>query len=139
MSDKRTGLTQREKHDAFKVMAEQFASRLEKGDFIAAHVVAFSFLEDRISAMHAVRVSESGSRARGFTPFGQRVSLLLKAGDLSPEEAGELKACADTRNGLFHTAMWNLDGFTAEESQRTFALARSADKYRRRQKLALGK
>ncbi|MCL4750475.1 MAG: hypothetical protein KJ015_09955 [Myxococcales bacterium] len=131
-------LTQEEKQAAFEDLATTYKRCLAAGEHIAAHVLAFSFLEDRITAMDAVRHARAGLKYDKHRAFSVMLEALAYAGDLTSEEVQQFKAVAKVRNGLIHQAMWNQKRFTAAKAAEVFRFARMADRCRRRQKKMLG-
>jgi hypothetical protein len=136
---KRTDLSQTGKHLAFRQMAKTYQSALTQGNHIGAHVIAFSYLEDRITAMDVVRCSVANLNRRAWVEFGRMVGRLQSAGDVPADLGKQLRDAAQERNRLFHAAMWNLTCFSAEAAADVFALARKADLARKAQKKRLGK
>ena len=135
----RTKLTHGELEPGFREMAEAFKSYLSRKEYLAAYVVAFSFLEDRIGAMHAVRCKNEALKPSRRAPFVEMVDRLQLAGDLAPELAKKFRAASKRRNQLLHGAMWNLGAVRASSAEDTEKLARDADRARSKQKRRLAR
>jgi hypothetical protein len=120
----------------FEKMAERVGYYLEEGETLAAYVVAFSFLEDRVGAMHAERCRVDGVVPAQRMGLTRKIRALKQAGDLDSELAEACCLKAQERNGLFHNAMWNLDGFTPEVARSVYRAARDVNNARGRQQRA---
>ncbi len=117
----------------FAKMAERISHYLEEENTLAAYVVAFSFLEDRVGAMHAERCRVDGVIDNRNMGLSRKIGVLERAGDLSPDLVDRCRTANQQRNDLFHNAMWNLDGFTQEAAGNIYALARELNNARGRQ------
>ena len=111
-------------------------------NYIAAYVVAFSILEDRIKAMYVVSFREKYGRdpqpGAVEEGFGKLVNSLLHLQYVTKEVADELRAEAVNRNQMLHTAMWKLDAFTPESVKRVKTILRKIDLMLRKKKRELG-
>ena len=121
----------------FAKMAEHFQNHIQQGDWLAAYVVAFSFLEDRVGALYAERCRVD-SEVEARTSLKKKVNALEQAGDVEAELANRCRAKVQERNDLLHNAMWNLDGFTQEAAQQVERAARDMNNARERQARAFG-
>jgi aspartokinase len=131
---KKHGGSQYDKYVAFKAAYAAVKRHQTEGNVLAAYVVAFSIIEDRINALyfmwqrHATGVEPTERQMH--KPFAAKVRSLHKVAALSAEVADRLLREASDRNALFHSAMWNLDQFTSEALDRVVALARDLEKIR---------
>jgi hypothetical protein len=133
-AQKRSEHSQDAKRIAFAEMAKTYLSYVAAGNLIGAHVIAFSFLEDRITAMDVVLGRTTGRDGSKYDTLYRRVNRLVAESDLSSDLASAIRAAADERNRLVHAAMWNLTAFSAEGANAVLALAREVDAARKRQK-----
>ena len=142
MQMSRAAATQQDKYVAFRTAYQNITHYREQKNFIAAYVVAFSLIEDRIRAMFVVRHRATDGKEltdkQIAASFSSHVCLLSKEGDIQPDDAVCLLEEAKQRNKLMHTAMWNLNAFTEESVERVIKLTRVADRYRQTQKKKLG-
>ena len=138
----RISASQQDKYVAFKTAFQNITHYREQKNFIAAYVIAFSLIEDRIRAMFVVRhraiTGNDPTTNKINKSFAGNVCQLGKVGDIQPEDAARLLGEAKQRNELLHTAMWELNAFTEESVERVIKLTRVVDGYRRAQKKKLG-
>lgn len=127
-----------EKQPIFRNMVETYKQLRDEGNHIGAYVVAFSYLEDRITAMDVVRNRVDEVEQKRFSPLVKMAARLQLKGDLPAELAKDVEEIARERNDLFHRAMWNFKNFTQERAKKVFRVAKSVDNARRRQKTQLG-
>jgi|APSaa5957512622_1039677.scaffolds.fasta_scaffold109094_2 hypothetical protein len=130
----RSSLTQQQKFIAFKNAFSTYSHYTSRGEHLAAFVVAFSILEDRVGGMWIVRKGIAGESSSGFTPFTRKLKYLFKHGDIGVQERKDWEAAAWNRNAKLHNAMWNLGEFSADDCETILKCARSADRLRRQQK-----
>jgi isocitrate dehydrogenase kinase/phosphatase len=126
--------SQDEKRITFAAMAKTYEECIAAANFIAAHVIAFSYLEDRVTAMDIVLGRANGASRNGHDQIANRVKRLKAAGDLPAKLTDHILDAAKTRNALFHAAMWNLSVFSAENAKEVLSLGRDVDNARKRQK-----
>ena len=134
----RASATQQDKHVIFKTAYQNITHYREQKNFIAAYIIAFSLIEDRVRAMFVVR----HSTATGTKPtiskingsFANHVRQLSKSSDISSEDSSRLLEEAKQRNELLHAAMWNLNAFTEGSVDRVTKLSRVVDACLRKQK-----
>jgi hypothetical protein len=138
MVDERNNASQQERYIAFKTAFGILKHYEQTENFIAAYVIAFSILEDRIKAMYVVGFRHKEQRepkpekiTEGFTKL---VSKILRLNYISLELANELRAEAEKRNDLLHAAMWKIDAFTLDSLTTVKKLVRTVDKALRDQK-----
>jgi hypothetical protein len=134
---KRNENSQEEKRASFARMATTYKECIAAQNFIAAHVLAFSFLEDRITAMDVVLGRTQEVDRSGYSRLSQRLKRLEQSSDLCSDLAKRIQDAGDKRNALIHAAMWNLSVFSAENAHEALALAREADNARGKQKKRL--
>ncbi len=120
-----------EKQIEFRRMAETYKECIKAKYFLAAYVIAFSFLEDRVMAMDIARPDYVKPRGKEHTAFKVRLGRLEDW--LSPELMKHLPLAADERNSLVHAAMWNLSVFSADNANVIYRLAQKVDAARGRQ------
>ena len=128
-------LTQQEKHISFKKAFETVSAYVSNKNYIGAYVVAFSILEDRITASYLLLLDymEKERPAVGkHIPFGDKLKALREGGVVELIDVEEYRNCAKDRNGKLHAAMWNLDAFTDGDCATVIKLARKADKLSRK-------
>ena len=136
---KHKNLKPAEAHLGFKEMGRTYKEALDNGNFLGAYVIAFSYLEDRVTAMDVVRGDVQGMKPEGFMPFSARVERLRYADDLALELAKTLLAEAKSRNDLVHGAMWNIANISAVDASRAMSLGRHVENARKAQKRRLGR
>ena len=139
----RASSTQQDKYVAFKTAYQNITHYREQKNFIAAYIVAFSLIEDRIRAMFVIwYLATEGKKPTDkqiASSFSNHVRLLSKEGDIQPDDVARLLEEAKQRNELLHAAMWNLNAFTEESVDRVTKLSRTVDGFRKKQKRELGK
>lgn len=132
----RTKASQQEKYVAFKTAFQTVSAHRDQKNFLAAYVVAFSVIEDRIRAAYVVWYrARSGAvpNDRQLTAgFAWLVTSLRSAQLIDADLARDLRDEAANRNTLLHAAMWNLNAFTDDAVCRAVALARRTDRECRR-------
>jgi hypothetical protein len=132
MAIERKNASQQEKYIAFKTAYGMLKHYEETENYIAAYVIAFSILEDRIKAMFAVSFHYKNSYAPQPDDFKSTfVSLVNKVSHwqfLTSDTADKLKSEADNRNKLLHAAMWRLDAFTPDTVKRVKHLVNVVEK-----------
>lgn len=123
----------KQKHASFKRAFETITSCREQKNMLAAYVVTFSVIEDRLRALYVVWYR---SRNGGMDPsskkirdgFKRLVATLTREKVIQVELSNLLLEEAKRRNSLLHAAMWNLDGFTDQIADEVMKLARMIDK-----------
>jgi hypothetical protein len=125
-----------QKQATFKQAFDAVNQYKDAGNFLAAYVVSFSVIEDRLRALYVVwyrsNKNTEPTQKQVNAPFSQLVSSLLKSKMISVIDAEQLSAEARRRNELIHSAMWNLDGFTLDKVISAIELARVIDKTARK-------
>jgi len=136
--------SQHDKYIAFKKVFETITHYLDQDNFLAAYVITFSLIEDRIRAMYVVQY-RCVNEGKEPTPklinasFANHVRLLQAAGVIPQADSILLLEEDKIRNEQLHAAMWNLNAFTRLAVEQALGLARLADKHRRAQKRLLEK
>ena len=109
-------LNPKQKFEKFKSAYSKLNEYIESGEYIAAHVIAFSILEDRVLANRLTCEELSGEFIdakinKNKIPFDKSIGKLLqmKVVDINLHE--QLSACGKERNEFIHQAMWRLDEF----------------------------
>ena len=138
MGKNRNNLDQEEKRIVFKEAFENIKRHQADGNYLAAYVVAFSVVEDRLRAMYCVWYkSENGEPPTDRqiqSPISKITKILLKEKIIGVHEAEEILSEAKSRNKLFHSAMWNLNDFTDDVLKRVLVIARNVDRFSKRQR-----
>lgn len=142
MTEERVNASQQEKYATFKQAYEMITHYEKESNFIAAYVLAFSILEDRIKAMYVVSFRHKEKREPKPEAINEGFSLLVnkihRNQYINTELLNALKAEALSRNDLLHAAMWKFDAFTIDAVIRIKQLIRVVEKARREQKKKVG-
>lgn len=141
---KKDRLTPPEQREHFARAVETVHHYLAAGNFIGAYVVAFSILEDRITAMYVTCLQEEAGRAnqadcQRHQRLAEKMGLLVSRGVITVTNKEQWLAIANERNRKLHDAMWNLDEFQAADVERIIEAARQASNLRKVQKRAQAK
>ena len=108
------------KYKTFKQAFDEVAMHKEKKNFLAAHIVAFSILEDRVTASYVLcfRAINNANPPKyerlHKIPFKQFLEFLLGMGAIHEDLYDSLLKAAHKRNELLHQAMWRLSAFNAK-------------------------
>lgn len=130
-------LSQQQKHETFKTAYDTYKKHRENQNYIGAFVVAYSVLEDRITAAFVLAHQVKGLKCPPKPErknFQEKISKLHTEKFLDDECAKCYKDSATTRNQKIHAAIWNLNEFSAEDCEKVIRLAREADKLSRKLK-----
>lgn len=120
--------TQREKYLGFKAAVETYNSYVHRGEHLAAFVIAFSILEDRLTACYMLACDRAGvPRPAGFVTFDTKVNALAHGRHIVSATAADWRSAGRERNRLLHAAMWDLGAATAGACAAAMKRARSAD------------
>lgn len=109
-------MTAQEKYAIFKYAYNSLNSFIAKKDFLAAHALAFSILEDRVLAAR-VQCGEiiegplNSSIVKNKIPFEKSINKLFTLEIITKDIYAELVKHADERNEFLHQAMWRLNDF----------------------------
>ena len=105
------------KYEIFRAAYDRVNRYKEAKDFLAAHVLSFAILEDRVTAAYVVayRVINKEDPPKmnelGKLRFKQLLDLLLGMGVMKMELHESLANAAIKRNELMHEMMWRLNAF----------------------------
>ena len=108
------------KYEIFKAAYDRVNLYKEKKDFLAAHVLSFSILEDRVTAAYVVvyrlmnREDPPKYESLGKLRFKDLLDLLLRMGVLKIDLHQRLLNAAYKRNELLHEMMWRLNAFNSK-------------------------
>lgn len=124
------------KYATFKKAYDNVNFFTESGNFIAAFVLCFSILEDRLCA--AVIVCSRAHKRKinedkvSKMPFKQRIDLLLAMKAIDDDLYERLEKAAHLRNDLMHKMMWRLDVFNASHIRSFRSLINELQKIQRK-------
>ena len=134
----RNSATQQEKFIAFQRAYRSILLYQESENFIAAYVLAFSVLEDRIKAMYVVGFLDKQQRPpkqdqidQGFLKL---TSKLKHINYISLDFYNKLYDEALKRNELLHSTLWNADAFTSEAVNSLLVLVKESDRLLKKKK-----
>ena len=137
---KKHELTRQEQGITYKKTYEEYYARLRANDWLAAFLIAFGLLENRIKTMyHDEREfrneSELGTNGNAtiHRPFKNQVNYLELHGRLRVEEAEEVRLCGVTRNEIIHNLVWAAGEVDLELCKKTIILENKARNARKRQ------
>ena len=114
--DDHVNMTQQEKYQAFKKAYGKLNEYIVSEEYLAAHVVAFSILEDRVLATRI----QCGEIAEGpldpkinknKIPFEKSLKKIFTLHVINSEFYAQLVLLGDERNTFIHQAMWRLEQF----------------------------
>lgn len=126
----------KEKYVTFKRAFDTIKTYREQKNYLAAYVVSFSVIEDRVRALyvkwhHATKMaSPSDKQVNGS--FSGLVTTLAANDAITTELAGFLKKEAVRRNELLHAAMWNLNALSDDLVEEVIKIARDINNADRR-------
>lgn len=116
-------------------MSARFKEWNANGNSLGAYVLAFSYLEDRLTAMYVVRQGQLGdTEPSPNDSIAEKTRLLLWSGDLDNKLAQSIFREAKKRNSIVHDAMWSESKYAGKAAERVFDVARQTDKARKRQR-----
>lgn len=129
--------SQKKKFEEFKKAYATLKILMHDEAYLAAYVIAFSILEDRLKALLAVnikhtenRVIDKRDKTQGLVEI---VKKLVDAAEISKKLGDEIRESAKERNALLHASMWHLDEFDNNKIERITKLVRELDKARKQQ------
>jgi hypothetical protein len=137
---RKDSLSPQEQRANFAKAFDTYQHYLNTENYLAAYVVAFSILEDRINSMyltcHQVVLVDRPITVDDVARLGlgSKLKFLLMHGVIGMEEKEAWLNMANDRNSKFHAAMWRLDEFQKEHAQAVVECVRKADTARRMQK-----
>lgn len=139
---RKDALSPQEQRANFARAFDTYQHYLTTENYLAAYVVAFSILEDRVNAMYLTCFEAVTGQTATIDDavrlgFGNKLKYLLTNGVIGPAERDAWSNLANDRNSKFHAAMWRLDEFQKEHAQAIIECARKADAARRMQKSRL--
>lgn len=109
-------LNPKQKFEKFKGAYSKLNEYIASGEYIAAHVIAFSILEDRVLANRLTCEELIGEFIdvkinKNKIPFDKSIGKLLQMKVVDKNLHEQLSACGKERNEFIHQAMWRLDEF----------------------------
>lgn len=97
-------------------------------NYVAAYLLAFSLLEDRIRAMYVVLIRDFRKQVIKETTIRQRISEVIKTlhqnNEITSEEKNQLTKLFYLRNKLAHSSMWHLHTFRPSDVQDVMSMYR---------------
>jgi hypothetical protein len=108
--------TQKEKYEKFRVAFSKLNDFVNLKQYLAAHVIAFSILEDRVLAAR-IQCGELTNNPldkkanKNKIPFEKSANRLHEWGVINDELFTSLIKCGNERNEFIHQAMWRLNDF----------------------------
>jgi hypothetical protein len=138
---KKHELSPKEQQARIRDTYTEFYACLDEEDWMRAYIIAYGLLESRITTMYGDERKfrqnqglEAGSNLEKHRPFQTQVNYLELHERLRPDEAEEIRACGQTRNGILHDLVWAQGEITAELCMHTLGLEKKAKNARDRQK-----
>lgn len=113
-------LSPKEKYEIFRNAYSRLNALAKSGDFLSAHVIAFSILEDRVLAarLQCYELANNNTLNPKIDvnkiPFDKSVKKLLEIKVIDEKLHKSLLESGDERNEFFHQAMWVLAKFNLE-------------------------
>jgi hypothetical protein len=126
-----------QKYLVFKAAYSKLNEYVENNEFLAAHVIAFSILEDRVLATR-IQCDELVNGAldkkivKNKIPFEKSVKKLLELEVIDSTLHDSLLACGHDRNEFLHQAMWRLADFNKKSVLNLRANINAIEKMRRK-------
>lgn len=124
------------KYETFKKAYDNVNFFTESGNLIAAFVLCFSILEDRLCAAvvicsraHKRKINEDNVSKM---PFKQRIDLLLAMKAIDDDLYERLENAAHLRNDLMHKMMWRLGVFNTSQIKTFRSLINELQKVQRK-------
>jgi len=114
--ENQVALTPRQKFEKFRAAYAKLNQYIASEEYIAAHVIAFSILEDRVLA-NRLTCEELKNEIldkkinKNKIPFDKSIRKLLEIKVIDENLQKQLSACGKERNEFIHQAMWRLDEF----------------------------
>jgi hypothetical protein len=114
--ENQVALTPRQKFEIFRAAYAKLNEYIKSEEYIAAHVIAFSILEDRVLA-NRLTCEELKNEIldkkinKNKIPFDKSIRKLLEIKVIDENLQKQLSACGKERNEFIHQAMWRLDEF----------------------------
>ena len=134
----RSQLSPTEKYLGFKKAHDTFRTYRERGEFLAAYVVAFSIFEDRVRSCYLLAHDLARKSAPpGHSTHYKKVQLLESADLIPKDQANTWRKSGDDRNRILHAAMWAPDAVTDADCTAAITLAKEAERLVKRLKRTL--
>jgi hypothetical protein len=134
--------SQMDKYESFKEAYGSLKKLFEDEAYIAAYVIAFSIMEDRLTAMYVVAQRCNGIAdtdiLKGYIPLSDKLKALLRLEHIEKHLYDDILKQANLRNQLFHAAMWRLEEFTEEAVASLIDVMKATDNARKAQKRKFG-
>lgn len=129
-------LSPSEKYLVFRSAHSKLNAYIANGEFLAAHVIAFSILEDRVlSARLQCQELVSGpinsKIDKNKIPFEKSAKKLLQLTVIDSQLYDSLVASAAERNEFIHQAMWRLADFNKKSILNLRATINAIEKKRK--------
>lgn len=129
-------LTQTEKHLSFKKAFGSINHYVEQKNFLAAYIIAFSILEDRLLASYIVCYKHKNKedlslRKLDNVALSQLIGKLHYIKVINIEFTNHLVELSNERNILIHLMMWKLDEFNLESVDKVRQAITKIEKSRR--------
>ena len=127
-------MTGTQKQQVIKAAFDRLNAYLTSKDFLAANIIAFSILEERVltAYIHCFQAKNKTtalpSQKVNKEKFSKAVDELLGMGVIDATMAHDLKNAANVRNTQIHQLVWQLDAFTASQAKKYMALIRKLDR-----------
>ena len=133
-TQKALAMTGAQKQQVIKAAFDRLNAYLTSKDFLAANIIAFSILEERVltAYIHCFQAKNKTtalpSQKVNKEKFSKAVDELLGMGVIDATMAQDLKNAANVRNTQIHQLVWQLDAFTASQAKKYMALIRKLDR-----------
>ena len=136
-SEDDNNLSPSKKYVIFKTAYTKLNEYIANNEFLAAHVIAFSILEDRVLATRIqcdefVNGAIDSKIVKNKIPFERSVKKLLELNVINSTLHDSLLASAKERNEFLHQAMWRLADFNEKSVLNLRANINAIEKMRRK-------
>jgi hypothetical protein len=136
-SENDNNLPPAKKYLVFKTAYSKLNEYVENNEFLAAHVIAFSILEDRVLAARIqcdeiVNGAPDKKIVKNRIPYEKSVKKLLELEVIDLTLQDSLLACGHERNEFLHQAMWRLADFNKKSVLNLRANINAIEKMRRK-------
>jgi hypothetical protein len=127
-------LSPAEKAEVFKSAYANVQQFIESKNYLAANVLAFALLEDRIHAawvgckMAKNKTPKPTIREVNRNRFADTIRDLKELGAIDDSLAQALHSAAHERNRQTHEMIWRLQSFTKKSAENCVRLARKLDR-----------
>lgn len=112
-----------EKYEVFKKAYDNVITYLEEKNFLAANILAFAILEDRVLAAYFECYNKNKNtdlmthNTINRLKFSTVVKNLQKMGVIEEKLKSDLLNAADERNRQIHEMLWRLDSFNKKTAE----------------------